>query len=169
MGDDREVHAEVPGDKGERQEDGGDNGQPVDDLTLTLVGGRRERRNGVAGFVAAVVGRLEEGNDVTAVGVEILLSAGHHGRQAIDVSQNRDQVSSVGPKGPDDRGQCLAHLEHLGQIAGHGNLELVETGVETGENRFEGGRQSVEHHEEDQGPVVLVARYQALVAVAGVG
>ena len=67
--------------------------------------------------------------------IEVLLSAGLHPREPVDITQDAHEISSVGTECSDDRREDLANFEDLLELAGHGwssehrRLELVELGV----------------------------------------
>src|ERR1039458_5969584 len=132
----RKVHPEVAGNEGEWQEHRCHDCQPVDHLTLALGSGRAECLDRVARLVSATVRRVEEGDHVTAMGIEVLLGPGLHTREPVDIAENAYQVSSVGPERSHEWGEQLANFEDLLKVTGHGRtpddrcLPLVEPGVE---------------------------------------
>jgi hypothetical protein len=105
------------------------------------------------------------------MGIEVLLGSRLHTREAVHIAENAYQVSPVGPDCSHNWSEQLPNFEDLLKVSGHGRtpddrcLQLIESGVESSQYRFEGGHQRVEHHEQYEWAVVLVGPEESFIAM----
>lgn len=117
---DREVHTEVTGNEGKREEHRRHDRQPVDDLSLALRSGRAQGPDSVARLAPAPIRRVEKGRHMISMGIKELLSSGLNSREPVSVFDNACEVSPVGSECPHDRREHFADLEDLLDVSADG-------------------------------------------------
>jgi hypothetical protein len=101
---DTEVHPEEPSDEGEREENGGDHGEDVDELSLTAGGIRCDLAEGILALLSVVPGGVPERGDPCAVLVEERLGSGTDTGKLAGVTDEVVEVTEVSPESLDDLG-----------------------------------------------------------------